>query len=204
MDSRYGDYADCNVADGVYSCSCENVQDNCSSYAPSAYNASRPAAADACNRSNGCMWDTPTSACEPCAWPPEEEFGGRTQFPYRRNHTPSQRAAASSPLQSTAFVFRAVGYDEGVPSPSQTQTQSLARRPYGCPNITDHEECVHGYHKCAWDSAAAACRLPPGPAPVCNRSRVGMLDVRSTQWGRHQHHGRVSARAPRIRFAAPS
>jgi hypothetical protein len=51
VDTRFGDYADCNVdsTTGVYSCSCQDVPDDCSTM-------NTPAGATKCNNSNGCEW----------------------------------------------------------------------------------------------------------------------------------------------------
>ena len=52
VDTRWGDYADCNIdpETGVYSCECENVQDNCS--------ALTHLGEKHCNHvSSGCKWD---------------------------------------------------------------------------------------------------------------------------------------------------
>ena len=61
--------------------------------------------------------------------------------------------------------------------------------PYGCPNITSQIECVHGYHKCAWNHTTSTCHAPPGPAPVCNRSLVGSLNLSTVNWGQHPRPG---------------
>jgi hypothetical protein len=54
VDDRYGDYADCNINQetGLYSCDCENVQENCSAFTPL-----NDPGGNNCNRSNGCMWN---------------------------------------------------------------------------------------------------------------------------------------------------
>lgn len=58
VDTRFGDYADCNVdtETGEYYCECENVPDNCT--------AIQPQGAHACNMSHGCLWDSADGRCE--------------------------------------------------------------------------------------------------------------------------------------------
>jgi len=62
VDTRFGQYADCNIdsESGNYSCDCENVPDNCTALTPSG---ARDHGAH-CNMSNGCMWDSRDNQCE--------------------------------------------------------------------------------------------------------------------------------------------
>jgi len=62
--------------------------------------------------------------------------------------------------------------------------------PYGCPNKTDENACVHGYDTCVWDDTLSSCTVPPGPGPVCDKSKVGHLDLTTVDWGRTNHHHR--------------
>lgn len=59
VDTRYGDYADCNLNTdtGDYECDCENVPDNCT--ALNVHDGGKK-----CNNSNGCAWDSLDQRCE--------------------------------------------------------------------------------------------------------------------------------------------
>jgi hypothetical protein len=63
VDSRWGDYADCNLDPdtGAYNCACENVQANCTALTPSGLHDD----GRACNMSSGCDWSVADRQCEP-------------------------------------------------------------------------------------------------------------------------------------------
>jgi hypothetical protein len=63
VDTRFDDYADCNIdaTTGRYSCDCEDVPDNCTALTP----ISKHDHGHACNFSNGCMYNTLDQRCEP-------------------------------------------------------------------------------------------------------------------------------------------
>ena len=62
VDTRWGDYADCNIDDtGAYACSCENVPGNCSALTPSAQHDG----GKKCNMTSGCDYNVADRQCEP-------------------------------------------------------------------------------------------------------------------------------------------
>ena len=67
--------------------------------------------------------------------------------------------------------------------------------PYGCPNETSIVDCTQGYRTCLWNASAPVhCALPPGPTPVCDRTKVGFLNLSLQDWGRHSHPGETLTR----------
>lgn len=56
VDTRWAAYADCNIRDGVYSCSFEGCPDNCTALTARGKHE--------CDRSNGCGWDDADGRCE--------------------------------------------------------------------------------------------------------------------------------------------
>lgn len=56
VDSRFGDYADCNVdpSTGIYTCQCEDAQNNCSIYTDR----------HPCDMGDGCSWNSDDNHCE--------------------------------------------------------------------------------------------------------------------------------------------
>jgi len=54
---------------------------------------------------------------------------------------------------------------------------------YGCSNATSKSDCVDNYGSCKWDSNSKQCTVAPGPKAVCDRSRVGFLNLSNVDWG---------------------
>jgi hypothetical protein len=132
VDSRSGSYADCNVENGVYSCSC---------------------------------------------------------------HTHTQ--ADCPHLNKTACEDRHVGYGCGWVSKTSTCSK------FTCSNTSDSEQdCDQNFDTpatCRWSNVSHSCTVVSTPAPtphpyggLCNSSTVGVEDLRTVDWGRHDAPGNLS------------
>ena len=122
---------------------------------------SRFATENKCNMANGCDWDEHDGRCE--------TYGC---------------------VNITSKTECIQGYHKCVWSNATTALSSSSSSSSSSPSSSSASASASASlaASLATPAAAGSCVDPPGPAPVCNRSLVGFLNLSNVNWGRDSHH----------------
>ena len=156
VDTRWGDYADCNVDPGTgeYSCDCEDAPDNCTTFTQE----------HPCDYANGCAWDRADDRCETYGCTNITDRDGCTQgYHHCRWDTTSSRCLpppGPTPVCNRSLVghldlSQCVHATRASPPPELDRPSRLSRQP--------SSRCVQG--PC---EVPSACKRARAPNPRCD------------------------------------